>query len=27
LLKQVHHWQQQVPARVTAKSPETLLYK
>ena len=27
LLKQVHHWQQQVPAHVTAKSPETLLYK
>ena len=27
LLKQVHHWQQQVPARVTAKSPENLLYK
>jgi len=27
LLKQVHHWQQQVPARVTANSPETLLYK
>ena len=27
LLKQVHHWQQQVPARITAKSPETLLYK
>ena len=27
LLKQVQLWKQQVPARITAKSPKTLLYK